>query len=261
MTTRSRPRIAFFDLASCEGCQLALLDCEDIFLDLLELVDIVEFREALSETSPRIDVAFVEGSVHREMDADRLRGIRARSRILVALGACACNGNVQARANLAAPAENLGAVYGPADRDRVQTDPRWWPLWAHTRVRPLREVVPVDYELRGCPMVREEFLHLLQRLLLGSLPQTAPHAVCVECKQAGNECVFARGETCMGQITWAGCKAVCISQGYRCDGCRGLLPGANLRAHRDLLRASGLSEAAIDDRYRLFCAHDLEARP
>ncbi len=253
-----KPRIAFFDMASCEGCQLALLDCEDIFLDLLELVDIVEFREALSETSPRIDIAFIEGSIHREMDADRLRGIRARSRLLVALGACACNGNVQARSNLYSPAGNLGAVYGPGDRDRVQTDPEWWPLWAHTRVRPLRELVRVDYELRGCPMVKEEFLHLLKRLLLGSLPHTAAHAVCVECKQQGNECVFEHGETCMGQITWAGCHAICISHGYRCDGCRGLLPDANLAAHRALMRARGLSEETIEDRYRLFCSHEID---
>jgi len=252
-----KPKVAFFDMASCEGCQLALLNCEEIFLNILDLVDIVEFREAMSETSPRIDIAFIEGSINREMDADRLRKIRARSKLLVSLGACACNGNVQARSNLFAPAQNLGKVYGEEARDRVQTDPEHWPLWAHTRVRSIKEVVDVDYELRGCPMVKEEFLHLVKTLIAGSVPRFESKPVCVECKRNGNECVFEQGETCMGQITWAGCDAICINAGYRCDGCRGPLPHANLEAHRQLLKENGQSDAAIDSRYRLFCSNDL----
>ena len=255
-----RPKVAFFDMASCEGCQLAILDCEDIFLDIVELVDVVEFREALSETAPRFDIAFVEGSIHREMDAERLRDIRARCTWLVALGACAQHGNVQARSNALSPAENLQRVYGPEACHRTQTDPQFWPLWAHTHVRPLGEVVKVDYELRGCPVDRGEFLHLVKRLVAGSLPRFAPQPVCVECKRNGNECTFDRGETCMGQITWGGCDAICLNGGYRCDGCRGLLPDANLDAHRALLRAHGEDDAGIDNRYRLFCSADLEGR-
>ena len=251
-----KPRIAFFDFASCEGCQLALLNCEEVFLNILDLVDIVEFREAMSETSPRIDIAFIEGSVNREMDAERVRDIRARAKLLVSLGACACNGNVQARSNRYAPAENLGQVYGEEDRNRVQTDPEYWPLWAHTRVRSVAEVVPVDYELRGCPMVKEEFLHLVKRLVVGSVPRFEAKPVCVECKRNGNECVFEHGETCMGQITWGGCNAICINAGYRCDGCRGALPGANLEAHKALLMEKGMPEEAIDDRYSLFCSNE-----
>ncbi len=252
-----KPKIAFFDMASCEGCQLAILDCEDIFLHILDLVEIVEFREALSETAPRFDIAFVEGSIHREMDAERLRSIRARCDWLVSLGACAYNGNVQARSNALAPGENMLRVYGPEAYHRTQTDPHYWPLWAHSRVRPLSQVVAVDYHLRGCPVDREEFLQLLKRRIAGALPRVAAQAVCVECKRAGNECVFEHGDTCLGPVTWAGCNAVCIGGGYRCDGCRGLLPGANLAAHRELLREHGLSEAEIDNRYRLFCAEEV----
>ena len=101
-----KPRVAFFDFASCEGCQLAILNCEDILLEILGLVNIVEFREAISDKSPRYDVAFIEGSINRELDMERLREIRARATYVVALGACACIGNVQARSNLVAPAEN-----------------------------------------------------------------------------------------------------------------------------------------------------------
>jgi len=251
-------KIAFFDMASCEGCQLAILDCEDVFLNILDLVEIVEFREALSETAPRFDIAFVEGSINREMDADRLRDIRARCTWLVSLGACASHGNVQARSNALSPAENLQRVYGAEACHVTQTNPEYWPLWAHTRVRAVHEVVKVDYHLRGCPVDRNEFLHLVKRLVAGSLPRFARQPVCVECKHNGNECAFEHGETCMGQITWGGCDAICINGGYRCDGCRGLLPGANLDAHRALLRERGLGEAEIDNRYRLFCSADVE---
>ncbi len=256
-STLSRPRIAFFDMAGCEGCQLAILDCEDIFLDLVDLVEIVQFREAMSETAHRFDIAFVEGSIHREIDADRLRDIRARSSILVALGACACHGNVQARANGWAPAENLQRVHGPDTAHRVQTDGRYWPLWAHTRVRALHEVVELDYLLRGCPVDRDEFLHLVKRLLAGSNPVFPAQPVCVECRRHGYECVFQHGETCLGQITRGGCGAVCIGGGYRCDGCRGLLPGANLSSHRQLLRERGLKPPAIDQRYHLFLSGEI----
>jgi len=255
-----KPKIAFFDMASCEGCQLAILNCEDVLLDLLERVDIVEFREALSEKATRFDLAFVEGSINREADAERLRDIRARSTYLVSLGACAANGNVQARSNLNAPAENLETVYGRKARNRVQTDSRFWPLWAHTRVRPLSEVVKVNFELRGCPVDQHEFLRLVNALLLGTVPRFPAKPVCVECKMNGNECVYERGETCMGQVTWGGCNAVCINGGYRCDGCRGALPGANFDAHRAVLREHGLSDREIDSRYRLFCSSEHDER-
>ncbi|HIJ84821.1 MAG: Oxidored q6 protein [Magnetococcales bacterium] len=255
-----KPKVAFFDFASCEGCQLAVLNCEDVFLNILELVDIVEFREAMSETAPRFDVAFIEGSIHREQDVQRLQDIRARSTVLVAMGACACMGNVQARSNFIAPAQNFQWVYGEAERNSLQTDPEFWPLWAHTRVRAVKEIVAVDFELRGCPMVPEEFVHLVKSLVIGSTPHFPANAVCVECKMDENECVFDHGETCMGPITYGGCKAVCVTGGYRCDGCRGLLPHAHREAHRWLLKEKGLSDAHIDNRYRLFCSTQFQGR-
>lgn len=255
-----KPKVAFFDFASCEGCQLTVLNCEDVFLALMDLVDLVEFREALSEKAPRYDIAFVEGSINRESDADRIREIRARSRYVVSLGACACNGNVQARANFTAPAENFKRVYGEEARNRVQTDPEHWPLWSHTRVRPLKDIIAIDYELRGCPIMPSEFLHVVKSLLAGSIPRFVPNSVCVECKMAENECVYDRNDACLGQITYGGCEAVCVSGGYRCDGCRGLLPHANLDAHGRVMLAAGLSETQIENRYRLFLSHEMEKR-
>lgn len=252
-----KPKIAFFDFAGCEGCQLALLNCEDVFLELLDLVELVEFREALSESAPRYDVIFVEGSINREDDVERLRGIRARTRYLVALGACACNGNVQARSNFISPAVNLERVYGEAARNRVQVDPRYWPLWAHTRVRPLHEVVQVDYQLRGCPMVAEECLRFVKALVSGQIPRFPANAVCVECKKNGNECVYDRGLACMGQIAYGGCDAICVNGGHVCDACRGLLPYANVKAHRELLRSLGIPDEEITHRYRMHCSGEI----
>ena len=249
-----KPKVAFFDFASCEGCQLAVLNCEDILLDILNLIDLVEFREAMSETAPRYDVAFVEGSIHREKDIKRLENIRKRSTYLVALGACATNGNVQARSNFIAPAQNFAAIYDKRARDRVQVDETYWPLWAHTRVRPLDAVVKVDAYLRGCPIVPAEFLHLLESLLQGTQPYFPADAVCVDCKKNENECVFEQGQTCMGTVTWGGCDAICVNNGYVCDGCRGMLPHANIQAHVELMRQYKISDEDIRSRYRLFCA-------
>ena len=249
-----KPKVAFFDFASCEGCQLALLNCEDILLDILDLVELVEFREAMSEKSVRYDVAFIEGSINREEDVERLQDIRERSKYVVALGACACNGNVQARSNFVAPAENFEVVYGAEARNRVQVDPDFWPLWAHTRVRAVHEVVKVDFFLRGCPMVPREFLHQVKALITGSIPHFPENAVCVECKKNGNECVYDRGLACLGPITYGGCDAVCINAGHLCDACRGLLPYANVEAHRTLMEEKGVSDTEILNRYRLHCS-------
>jgi sulfhydrogenase subunit delta len=252
-----KPRVAFFDFASCEGCQLAILNCEDILLDILGLVDIVEFREAISEKSPRYDVAFIEGSVNREMDMERLREVRARSTYVVALGACACIGNVQARSNFVAPAENYKVVYGEESRDRVQTNEQYWPLWSHTRVRAIKQVIKVDFELRGCPIVPAEFLHLVKSVITGSIPNFPPNAVCVECKKNENECVLEQGRTCMGPVIYGGCNSICVNGGYVCDGCRGLLPHANIDAHKQLMRDHQIPDERILSRYRLFCANEV----
>jgi len=254
-----KPKIAFFDFASCEGCQLALLNCEDILLELLDLVELVEFREAISETGTHYDIAFIEGSIHREEDSKRLIDIRSRSKYLVALGACACHGNVQARSNFIAPAENYKLVYGEEARNRVQVDEKYWPLWAHTRVRSVDEIVKVDFYLRGCPMSADEFLTLLKALLSHQIPNFPANAVCVECKRNGNECVFDKGESCLGPIAYGGCDAVCINNGHVCDACRGLLPYANVKAHNELMLSKGIAKEAIQSRYRLFCSAEKNA--
>ena len=185
-------------------------------------------------------------------DIERLQNLRTRTTILVALGACACNGNVQARSNFVAPAVNYQVVYGEEARNRVQVDNEFWSLWSHTRVRPLDAVVKVDAYLRGCPVVPSEFLHLVKSMLHGTMPFFPPDAVCVDCKKNGNECVLERGDTCMGPVIWGGCNSICVNNGYVCDGCRGALPHANIDSHIALMREHKIDNEDIRNRYRLF---------
>jgi len=112
--------------------------------------------------------------------------------------------------------------------------------------------VKVDAYLRGCPVVPEEFLHLVKSLLQGTMPSFPPNAVCVDCKKNENECVFDQGKTCMGPVTWGGCNSICVNKGYVCDGCRGSLPHANVDAHIALMREHKIEDKDIRSRYRLF---------
>lgn len=207
-----RPRLAVFKFSSCDGCQLSLLDLEDEILELGRTVDVAYFLEASS--APRggpYDVALVEGSISTEDDVARLRRIRRRSHHLVAIGACATAGGIQALRNLGDLAEIAGAVY-----------PRPGQLNVLATSTPIAEHVEVDLELRGCPVDRGQLLEVVLALLHRRRPAIATHSVCIECKLRGNECVqVAHGIACMGPITQAGCGAICPAYGRGCYGCFG----------------------------------------
>ena len=236
-----KPKVAFFDFASCEGCQLAILNCEDILLDILNLINLVEFREAISETAPRYDIAFVEGSIHRDEDIERLQKLRERTTVLVALGACACIGGINCLKNHVPMEEALKLVYGE-DAKYYDTIP----------ARPADAVVPVDYYVRGCPPVTSELLKVIKALLLGKEPEIPGYPVCVECKMAGNVCVFERGMTCLGPVTRAGCGAICVNSGRHCWGCRGLVDDPNIDSAKDILQKYGLTVAQVMDKFKIF---------
>lgn len=236
-----KPRIGFFDLAGCEGCQLTVLNLEDQFLDLMELVEIVEFREVMSGGSRVLDIAFVEGSVCRPEEEGRLRAIREKSRILVALGACADTAGVNALAALRDLAEVRREVYG-ADLPHLRTE-------AH---RPLSAIVRVDHRVPGCPIDGGEFLSVLQALLVGRPPELPTYAVCVECKLAEFPCTFERGDVCLGPVTRAGCKALCIGGGDRCRGCRGEIDNPRSGPYWRILEEQGLTEEEILQEFRTF---------
>ena len=231
-----RPKTAFFDLACCEGCQLQVVNSGELLLEVLDRIDLVEFREAMSERHEGgLDVAFVEGSVTDAHAAARLREIRARAGVLVALGSCATIGGVNGMRNALDPTEAGRIVYGDGQRF-FPTGP----------TRALHQVVPVDYTIHGCPIAIPEFLAVLKCILAG-IPYTVPdQAVCTECKRNENICLFDRGVTCLGPVTRAGCDAWCVNNGNVCYGCRGLVSNPNERGMLAVLTARGISlESAV----------------
>ncbi len=198
--------------ASCDGCQLTLLDCEDELLAVADQVEIGYFLEASSATvEGPYDLSLVEGSITTAADAERIRAVRAASRTLVTIGACATSGGIQALRNYADIEEYLGIVY--AVPEYVST------LATSTAIA---DHVPVDMELRGCPIDRRQLLEVISAHLNGRRPDVPAHSVCVECKLAGNVCVMvAHGTVCLGPITHAGCGALCPSFHRGCYGCFG----------------------------------------
>jgi coenzyme F420-reducing hydrogenase gamma subunit len=242
----SKPKVAFFDFASCEGCQLTVVDALQTHLDLLAAVDIVQFREAMSERSDDYQIAFIEGSCTRAIDEDRLKAIRGRASLVITLGACATMGGVNA-GRLGQDLEAVrGYVYG-AQAAGIDTGP----------VRRIADVIPVDGFVPGCPIDRDEFAAAVTGLLQGRLPAPADYAVCAECKLNENACVFDQGKTCLGPVTRAGCGAVCPRNRTGCEGCRGLVPDANLPSLRAILAEHGLDEREADDSLRLFLSAEL----
>ncbi len=240
-----KPKVAFFDFSSCEGCQLTVVDSLQTHLDLLDAVDIVQFREAISERGEDYAVAFVEGSITRESDEERLKKIREQAAVVVALGACAHIGGVNAIKNLS-PLENVRKyVYG----DKAN----WYATYA---ARPLSAVVKVDAFIPGCPIDREELIAVIQALLAGKKPPIPDYPVCVTCKLKENVCLFDKGGFCVGPITRAGCGAVCTSYGVGCEGCRGPISNPNRDSMKTVLAEHGLATEDILARMTMFNAYE-----
>ncbi len=233
------PRIAVFDFTCCEGCELQFANKEETLPAFLAAVEIVNFREISSERRDDYEIAFIEGSISRDDEVARLQGIRKKAKVLVALGTCACFGGVNRMKN----AYDLDAankqVYGDRPKPTLP-------------VRAVREVVPVDLQIPGCPVSKAEVERIVQHLVLG-VPYNFPaYPVCVECKQRYNVCLWDKGFPCLGPIALAGCDAPCPSAGLGCYGCRGPAPDPNLREFYETARKHGISDAEIQERLHFF---------
>ena len=227
----SKPKIAIFDFACCEGCQLQLVNLEEELLDLLGVADVVEWREAMSEKSDEYDIAIIEGSITRLEDEERLKLIRSRAKILIALGACATIGGVnKLKNNFDDLDEVKKCVYG---KDASK------PHLATQETKSVAEVVDVDFCVHGCPIDRAEFTYIVRCLVMGKTPEIPEYPVCVECKANGNPCLWDEGQVCLGPIIRAGCKARCPSNGFRCFGCRGYVDDPNVNAAMDVMEEYG----------------------
>jgi coenzyme F420-reducing hydrogenase gamma subunit len=215
----SKPRLAVFKFASCDGCQLQLLDAQDRLLELAGRVEIDHFLEASSRVVPGpYDVGLVEGSITTAEDVERIREIRRQCRFLVTIGACATAGGIQALRNWGRIDDFRAAIYATPET-----------ISALATSTAIADHVPVDFELRGCPIDRGQLLDLLTAVLLGRKPHVPGHSVCVECKSRGLVCVaVAKGIPCLGPVTQAGCGAICPAHDRECFGCFGPSESPNL---------------------------------
>jgi coenzyme F420-reducing hydrogenase gamma subunit len=246
-----KPKVAFFDFGCCEGCQLCAIDLTpEQLLDLIGVVDIVEFREAMSEKSERYDIAIVEGSITRQTDVERLQDIRERSGLLVAFGACAHIGGINALKNFQGEEEYRQAVY-PDDPYLYDSGP----------ARAVGEVVQADAFIPGCPIDTDEFLRVVKNIAVGKAPGIPDYPVCVECKMKENVCVYEKGIQCLGPVIRAGCGARCPSNGGYCFGCRGMIPEPNVNSQQDIMQKYDLTFEQMRDKFKLFLQRNKEVFP
>jgi coenzyme F420-reducing hydrogenase gamma subunit len=241
----SRPKLAVWKFASCDGCQLSLLDCEDELLAVAEAIEIALFPEATSRcVEGPYDLSLVEGSVTTPHDAERILEIRRQSRHLVTIGACATAGGIQALRNFRDVEGFVRTVY--AHPEYIDTLATSTPISAH---------VPVDYELRGCPIDKHQLIEVVSAFVNGRPPQVAPVSVCEECKRAGHVCVLvAHGTPCLGPVTHAGCGALCPGYDRGCYGCFGPKETPNPAALGEHLLELGMSTPELVRFYRTFNA-------
>jgi coenzyme F420-reducing hydrogenase gamma subunit len=240
-----KPKLAVWKFASCDGCQLTVLNLEDELLALAGEVEIAYFLEASSATADGpYDLSLVEGSITTPSDAERIQEVRRASRALVTIGACATAGGIQALRNFGDVREFSSVVY--AQPDYIATLATSTPIAAH---------VPVDFELRGCPIDKGQLLEVVSALLNARRPRVRSHSVCIECKRRGNVCVMvAHGTPCLGPVTHAGCGGLCPSFDRGCYGCFGPMETPDTAAMSGRLRELGLDDRDLVRVYRTFNA-------
>ena len=246
MPRKHKPKLAVWKFSSCDGCQLSLLDCEDELLAVAGEIEIANFPEASrAVVKGPYDLSLVEGSITTSHDAERIHRVRRASKVLVTIGACATAGGIQALRNFKDVKEFISMVY--AMPEYIET------LGKSTAIA---DHVPVDFELRGCPINKHQLVEGLSAFLHGRKPNTVPHSVCTECKRRGSVCVMvAHGISCLGPVTHAGCGAICPAYYRGCYGCFGPKETPNTNSLSDWLSKSGVKEDDIVRAFRSFNAY------
>ncbi|MFH1722943.1 MAG: oxidoreductase [Candidatus Altiarchaeota archaeon] len=234
-----KPRVGIFSLTSCSGCQMRILDLEDVLLELLSKIDLVAFPLAKDENDEGpLDIAIVEGAVVQKEEISKIKHLRERAKILIALGTCATYGGVPSIKDFGYKEEIEEAVYPDSS------------FLGSIDVYGIAHYVDVDYYIRGCPPEKLEILKVLKYLLVGNIPRNIQYPVCFECRLRENECfIVDKEKMCMGPLTHGGCNAPCPSFGVPCYGCRGPLDDSNPEALIEIFRKEGFSE---DDLKRMF---------
>jgi coenzyme F420-reducing hydrogenase gamma subunit len=246
MPKSKKPKLAVWKFASCDGCQLSLLDCEDELLAMAGTVEIAYFPEASrAVVKGPYDISLVEGSITTPHDAERIHAVRRASKLLVTIGACATAGGIQALRNFKDVKEFISLVY--ATPAYIQTLGKSTPIADH---------VFVDFELRGCPINKVQLLELLSALLCGRKPNIPTYSLCIECKRNGIVCMMvAKGVPCLGPVTQAGCGALCPAYNRGCYGCFGPKETPNTASLATVWTTLGVSRPDLTRAFRSFNAY------
>jgi len=240
-----KPKIAIIGLSCCEGCQIQFLNLSEVLLDILDVADIVNFRFAKGENLPGpFDIAFVEGSIVAPEEVTVIKDVREKSRILIALGICACYGGVQSMKNFFPHGEVRRRVYGDVKLTHEAAE----------EVHPLDDYVKVDHYIPGCPFDRKGFLDTLKLVLMDKKPSPIDYNVCAECKLRENGCLLDKKIPCMGPVVRGGCNVLCPTRNYPCEGCWGPSEDAEERieAFLEILRSYGIPEDEITMKFRKY---------
>lgn len=251
MSANGKPRVAVFKMASCDGCQLQLLDAEEALLDLAGAIEIVNFAEASSHIEPGpYDVTLVEGSISTPDQVEQIKEIRRQTKVLITIGACATSGGVQALRNVKDLGTFVRTVYPTPEFVKSLEDST-----------PVADHVRVDFELTGCPIDRGQLLGALASLLAGAAPRLSTAPVCIECKRRGYVCVIvAKNEPCLGPVTRTGCGALCPAFARGCYACFGPSRGPNTTALFEKFVGMGLSPKQATERFGLITSWAPEFR-
>jgi len=240
----AKPKVAFFDFACCEGCQLQIANLEENVVGLTQLVDVVEFREVMTGHAQEYDIAIIEGSITRKKDEERIKDIRNRAKLLVAYGSCAVSGGINRLKNNWDSMDDV--------RKEVYSENASMPHLDTYPTKAISEVVKVDLMIPGCPINRDEFVRIVKELILGRIPKLPNYPVCVECKFKENVCLFDLGDTCLGPLARAGCGAICPSNGVTCDACRGTVDNPNKDAMHEILKKYNYTVEQIKSKINIF---------
>ncbi len=246
MQPKNKPKLAVWKFASCDGCQLSLLDCEDELLAVTSAIELAYFPEATRAVMKGpYDVSLVEGSITTPHDAERIQQVRRSSKFLITIGACATAGGIQSLRNFKDVKSLMSVVY--ATPKYIET---------LTKSTPIADHVFVDFELRGCPINKNQLLEVVSAYLNGRKPNVPKYSVCVECKRRGTPCVMvSQGIACLGPVTQAGCNALCPAYQRGCFGCFGPMETPNTRALSEEWKVLGKSSQEILRAFRSYNAY------
>jgi len=226
-------KVAFVQLSSCWGCHQSLLNAHLGLLPILPELDIVywpavlDFKHESLEKRPDGDivVGFLEGVARTKADTENIKLMRKKSKIIVAIGACACYGSVKGLANLFDKDELLKRKFTEVESvsDGSYGIPNEHVPEIEDHIVNIKELIDVDVFIPGCPPTTDNIIAAISYLLtlVGQGPSTLNKngCVCNTCQLDKSGCFLDKGELCYGPITAAGCEEMCPNNGDYCLGC------------------------------------------